>query len=299
MVQGEFGSHWKNMNLMHSADDYTVWNVKVKHTCCLRKSPSFVYPPCAHFQAFLCFFFSSCSSSAMTRCPPRSSSSPWTNNYMSDGFSLHHAILHYLLFSQHLWGWAGPGYVKEILKITISPCLEVSNVNKSILKPSSLPLPRTGGQRAAPSRVWVAHSQWEMIAVSWFHVTHTKCVTVSTVNIFVSWWLFIGECRPCSTMDSSLTKFCCTGQHRRQLPPGQGAAWVTQHSNSLNMRVNCIVEDRTTNVQNITRVNWKRFLRPGHHGCHLSLTLGNSAKNSWNFCDRLYILLIDNRILLI
>lgn len=150
--------------------------------------------------------------------PLLSSLSPWTNNSMSDGFPLHHASLHYLLFSQHLWGWEGPGYVKKILKIPISPCLEVSTVNRIVLKageclsPSYLPLPWLPS--ASDTHCWkgvgLVHSEKSLYSDE----CHASQMGVKGLapEISLFWCLHVN---PCSTTDSSLSAAPCT-------------VWVTQ-----------------------------------------------------------------------
>lgn len=115
------------------------WNSKGKHTMLLSQISIFCLSSMCSLSSIPFHFFSSCSSFVLTRCPPVSSFSPRTNNSTSGGFSLHHAWVHYLLFSQHLWGWEGLGYVKESLKISISPCCEVSTVIKYVLKAAEPP----------------------------------------------------------------------------------------------------------------------------------------------------------------
>lgn len=124
----------KMIKLMHSAGNYTAWNSRGKHKAFPSQISIFCLSSTRSLSSIPFCFSSSCSSFAVTRRPPLSSFSPRTDNSTSDGFSLHHASLHYLLFSKHLWGWEGPGYVKEILKISISTCWEVSTVNKYVLK---------------------------------------------------------------------------------------------------------------------------------------------------------------------
>lgn len=138
MAQGEFGSHWKNMNPMHSADDYTAWNVMVKRTVLSSQITIFCLSSMCSLTSIPQFFLAAVLPLLWPAALPAPPLPHEQTTTCQMDFLYTMPNLHYLLFSQHLWGWAGPGYVKEMLKITISPCLEVSNVNKSVLKPSLL-----------------------------------------------------------------------------------------------------------------------------------------------------------------
>lgn len=136
---------------------------------------------CWHSRIPFCFF-SSGSSFAVTHCPSLSSFSPWTNNSLSDGFSLHHVSLHFLLFSKYLWGWWGSCCVKEILKITSLHAGKSQMWTNLSLKQLN-PLASTSDcrERTALSLScgWPGRNTFkvENDCIWWIYVMHTKWVS--------------------------------------------------------------------------------------------------------------------------
>lgn len=97
---------------MPSAGKYTAWKSEGKHSML----PSQMCIFCLSSIFFRRFFPSTCACFAVTRCPPLSSFAPWTNSSMSDGFSLHHASLHFLPFHNTFGGEKNQAMSRRILK---------------------------------------------------------------------------------------------------------------------------------------------------------------------------------------
>lgn len=165
MAQGEFGSYWKNMNPMHSADDYTAWNVMVKRTVlssqitifCLSSMCSLTSIPQFFLAAVLPLLWP-----AALPAPPLPHEQT-TTCQMDFLYTMPYCIIS--SFPNTFGGERDQAMSRRCLR---SPSLRVwksQTWTNPSLNPPSLPLPRTGGHRAALSCVWVAHSQWEMIAV--------------------------------------------------------------------------------------------------------------------------------------